>query len=181
QAFEISLAHDQGVSLVRATIEGTIAAEHGADFTITEVLDGGGTVGAVFGLSPPFEASSLPAGVEHSIARFEFSCGIGGTASAVGLTFADGLGSLARGNSVVVNGQRLVPELEHGFVVCTVGTGELCDNGIDDDDDGRIDCNDADCIETAECALAHQRDRKSTRLNSSHVKISYAVFCLKKK
>src|SRR5690606_40445177 len=24
-------------------------------------------------------------------------------------------------------------------------------------------------------------DRKSTRLNSSHVKISYAVFCLKKK
>src|SRR5215813_14624591 len=29
----------------------------------------------------------------------------------------------------------------------------------------------------------HQRhlDRKSTRLNSSHVRISYAVFCLKKK
>src|SRR5690606_41927436 len=26
-----------------------------------------------------------------------------------------------------------------------------------------------------------QEDRKSTRLNSSHVKISYAVFCLKKK
>src|SRR5436309_7115900 len=37
-------------------------------------------------------------------------------------------------------------------------------------------------------AIADQRvsggrsaDRKSTRLNSSHVKISYAVFCLKKK
>src|SRR6266496_4289523 len=31
---------------------------------------------------------------------------------------------------------------------------------------------------------AHERqhlDRKSTRLNSSHVEISYAVFCLKKK
>src|SRR5690606_41363222 len=28
---------------------------------------------------------------------------------------------------------------------------------------------------------ATDRDRKSTRLNSSHVKISYAVFCLKKK
>src|SRR5690606_41863006 len=26
-----------------------------------------------------------------------------------------------------------------------------------------------------------EADRKSTRLNSSHVKISYAVFCLKKK
>src|SRR3712207_8700741 len=28
---------------------------------------------------------------------------------------------------------------------------------------------------------AHRRDRKSTRLNSSHANISYAVFCLKKK
>src|SRR3712207_9022817 len=28
---------------------------------------------------------------------------------------------------------------------------------------------------------AGQRDRKSTRLNSSHANISYAVFCLKKK
>src|SRR5690349_22432816 len=27
----------------------------------------------------------------------------------------------------------------------------------------------------------HGGDRKSTRLNSSHVEISYAVFCLKKK
>src|SRR5437870_13790648 len=27
----------------------------------------------------------------------------------------------------------------------------------------------------------HREDRKSTRLNSSHVAISYAVFCLKKK
>src|SRR5439155_26766557 len=30
-------------------------------------------------------------------------------------------------------------------------------------------------------AAGRNRDRKSTRLNSSHVAISYAVFCLKKK
>src|SRR3712207_9259040 len=30
-------------------------------------------------------------------------------------------------------------------------------------------------------ASATRRDRKSTRLNSSHANISYAVFCLKKK
>src|SRR5690606_40311213 len=30
-------------------------------------------------------------------------------------------------------------------------------------------------------AALEERDRKSTRLNSSHVKSSYAVFCLKKK
>src|SRR5690625_6730934 len=29
--------------------------------------------------------------------------------------------------------------------------------------------------------LQEEKDRKSTRLNSSHVAISYAVFCLKKK
>src|SRR5207253_4178774 len=29
--------------------------------------------------------------------------------------------------------------------------------------------------------LDREKDRKSTRLNSSHVAISYAVFCLKKK
>src|SRR3989442_11261641 len=34
--------------------------------------------------------------------------------------------------------------------------------------------------EQAEQGEAH-KDRKSTRLNSSHVRISYAVFCLKKK
>src|SRR5258705_8909686 len=32
------------------------------------------------------------------------------------------------------------------------------------------------CNQTADCG-----DRKSTRLNSSHLGISYAVFCLKKK
>src|SRR5690349_21920205 len=31
------------------------------------------------------------------------------------------------------------------------------------------------------CCRPRRSDRKSTRLNSSHVEISYAVFCLKKK
>src|SRR3712207_6851167 len=34
---------------------------------------------------------------------------------------------------------------------------------------------------TAPLALRERLDRKSTRLNSSHANISYAVFCLKKK
>src|SRR5690606_41996700 len=36
-------------------------------------------------------------------------------------------------------------------------------------------------LQSAPNDLIGRRDRKSTRLNSSHVKISYAVFCLKKK
>src|SRR6266478_7931720 len=34
---------------------------------------------------------------------------------------------------------------------------------------------------TPTCSRRTRRDRKSTRLNSSHSQISYAVFCLKKK
>src|SRR2546428_9442208 len=36
-------------------------------------------------------------------------------------------------------------------------------------------------VDRLRAAGVHFRDRKSTRLNSSHDQISYAVFCLKKK
>src|SRR3712207_6895770 len=38
-----------------------------------------------------------------------------------------------------------------------------------------------DCIAVFDDVLVPWEDRKSTRLNSSHANISYAVFCLKKK
>src|SRR3712207_6992528 len=43
--------------------------------------------------------------------------------------------------------------------------------------DGRVELTDTSRIEQS----ALYKDRKSTRLNSSHANISYAVFCLKKK
>src|SRR5690606_39508199 len=43
-----------------------------------------------------------------------------------------------------------------------------------------LELPDAHAVERARLN-ARLEDRKSTRLNSSHVKISYAVFCLKKK
>src|SRR5256886_4380934 len=36
-------------------------------------------------------------------------------------------------------------------------------------------------VQSSRLGPIHKRDRKSTRLNSSHSQISYAVFCLKKK
>src|SRR2546426_2949753 len=36
-------------------------------------------------------------------------------------------------------------------------------------------------MDVAAAAQGRKKDRKSTRLNSSHLVISYAVFCLKKK
>src|SRR5690349_22395786 len=40
---------------------------------------------------------------------------------------------------------------------------------------------DEEVVEGPPVDPAEELDRKSTRLNSSHVEISYAVFCLKKK
>src|SRR5688572_31204424 len=42
-------------------------------------------------------------------------------------------------------------------------------------------CSASKLLVTTLTASSDSRDRKSTRLNSSHSQISYAVFCLKKK
>src|SRR3712207_8423098 len=46
------------------------------------------------------------------------------------------------------------------------------------EDGARIHARDPGVVPTV---TSLERDRKSTRLNSSHANISYAVFCLKKK
>src|SRR2546430_12692784 len=55
----------------------------------------------------------------------------------------------------------------------------------DDQPDWQRDVHGADVRQPHRCphrrGLELHRDRKSTRLNSSHSQISYAVFCLKKK
>src|SRR5690606_39896378 len=64
--------------------------------------------------------------------------------------------------------------------------------GLDDDvrslarpgrqgDDARVGLRPVRTRGRTELGRDEGEDRKSTRLNSSHVKISYAVFCLKKK
>src|SRR5699024_11620157 len=56
----------------------------------------------------------------------------------------------------------------HRATDCTVGSSEVV---ITTETDDGTETN----------HIADRVDRKSTRLNSSHVSISYAVFCLKKK
>src|SRR5947199_5823024 len=57
------------------------------------------------------------------------------------------------------------------FPYTTLFRSLIVDYGLRLDGEGRARLN----------RLATTRDRKSTRLNSSHLGISYAVFCLKKK
>src|SRR5690349_23425060 len=71
--------------------------------------------------------------------------------------------------SVIV--ARLAPAGEHRALVAAVAGGGVHQRH---EHRGHVAADEAD----GEGAAA---DRKSTRLNSSHVEISYAVFCLKKK
>src|SRR5258707_840321 len=66
-----------------------------------------------------------------------------------------------------------IPEVD-----AVIGTGEL--ENILAAVEGQLRL-DADAAPSLPSYLYHDLDRKSTRLNSSHANISYAVFCLKKK
>src|SRR5690606_42109102 len=91
------------------------------------------------------------------------------------LSLHDALPIFSLGESaerVVADEPARPPQLVHDFVagVDAVGAADAFHlQAVPDIDPGRTDRN------------AAEADRKSTRLNSSHVKISYAVFCLKKK
>src|SRR5690606_40930495 len=64
---------------------------------------------------------------------------------------------------------QLLPRLFGNKDTLNTKYGSLEENGV-----GKFN-------DITDAALNSLQDRKSTRLNSSHVKISYAVFCLKKK
>src|SRR5690625_6893541 len=77
----------------------------------------------------------------------------------------DGLNMNFRGPATVEESIRLIREAGLGYYVWTVNDIDAAERAVQLGVDG----------------LTTDRDRKSTRLNSSHVAISYAVFCLKKK
>src|SRR3712207_7143341 len=60
-------------------------------------------------------------------------------------------------------------------------TGQDACSGGAVDARGRKDVVRVRCSSASSSPEMRVRDRKSTRLNSSHANISYAVFCLKKK
>src|SRR5207249_8366065 len=119
-----------------------------------------------------------PASIGARLARFREAADIGGR---------DALLSQARED--LVRGIRLRRDQEGAFAdrverLHAEQLGDLGHRGIDDD----LRQVDLDAEAGGLGHLPHRvpdaafrRDRKSTRLNSSHVSISYAVFCLKKK
>src|SRR5690348_17535347 len=75
----------------------------------------------------------------------------------------------------------------HGVPVIAFGTGTSLEGQVNAPAGGVcIDLRDMNKVlevhaEDLDCVIQPGVDRKSTRLNSSHPSISYAVFCLKKK
>src|SRR5438874_3479579 len=57
----------------------------------------------------------------------------------------------------------------------------ICSSRLESAWQRRAGCHGSTAGPPETCRSRGRRDRKSTRLNSSHVEISYAVFCLKKK
>src|SRR5437870_6715947 len=67
------------------------------------------------------------------------------------------------------------------FPYTTLFRSRRRDREKEDVQEGRVVPGDAPARDRVELHDLPEQDRKSTRLNSSHVAISYAVFCLKKK
>src|SRR5258707_6717839 len=70
----------------------------------------------------------------------------------------------------------LIPRKCLRYLTCNPFRRRICCD-VDPDEVSAVEPDDDEGIEQVET----DRDRKSTRLNSSHANISYAVFCLKKK
>src|SRR3712207_1869683 len=93
------------------------------------------------------------------------------------------LGPVADGGHIVWNstpgcwGPMITPAIRGGHEVCRPVAVEGADVG----DAVAIRIKDIAVTSLATSSGNDQPDRKSTRLNSSHANISYAVFCLKKK
>src|SRR5690625_6264211 len=84
---------------------------------------------------------------------------------------------------------RIAQDIPEGaFVNLGIGAPTLVANHLPEDEEiilhtenGLLGMGGAPAPDQVDPDQAARSDRKSTRLNSSHVAISYAVFCLKKK
>jgi hypothetical protein len=156
QGYVVALSHPAALDLTGAEA-GTAATQNGADFIDTELLAAGGVVAVVLDLVEPFSNNTIPPGENLEIARYSYCCksrpSAPDPAAVHPLTFVDNaLGTPAKENVAVAAGLSLAPELQNGSFTCPpIGPREVCNDGIDNDGDQKIDCDDEDCANAPEC------------------------------
>src|SRR5207302_2507853 len=109
-----------------------------------------------------FQIDTLPAEMEPS------------QTLALGVTYGASTEGADGATLVILSNADNAPEARFSLVGRTISA---CPPGKSQCDGGCVDLG----TDPGNCGTCANADRKSTRLNSSHVKISYAVFCLKKK
>jgi hypothetical protein len=165
----VALCHDTtALTLDSISLGAAIDTTAEADFTQSEVLPNGGTLGVVTDLMAPFTNATIPAGEANHIATFRYCCNTlppAGQTSTSPLTFCDmTLGNPLKENVIVVGGLSIGAaqglQLENGSFLCRGGTPvipqEDCDNGIDDDEDDLVDLDDPDCQKAFACGTRQQ-------------------------
>src|SRR5438034_6928274 len=86
----------------------------------------------------------------------------------------------SRGHTVILLRPSALGEwLSHNTYIVDPGNAQRVDDGGKDPKRDRFVATQENAL-LCDLCLRRRQDRKSTRLNSSHTVISYAVFCLKK-
>ncbi|MGQ9590891.1 MAG: dockerin type I domain-containing protein, partial [Planctomycetota bacterium] len=121
EGFVTALRHDPRLRLESISIEGTAAAENGADFSSFDLVPGGGTAGVVMDLFEPFLGNTIPPGDNLPVARYAFSCpqvAAGEPQLELPLELVDGVfGNPPKENIIVVGGRSLSPVLVPGAIL----------------------------------------------------------------
>jgi hypothetical protein len=162
EGYVVALCHDPAVLTLDSIAVGAAATAQAADFSASDIFPNGGTLGVVMDLTAPFTNNTIPVGDANHIASYRYCCNsppTSGPGVATPLTFCDNtLGTPLKENVIVVGGLSVNPKLENGTFTCkpTQAAGENCNNGIDDDGDGKIDAADADCQQMFACGARAQ-------------------------
>ncbi|MEM7230939.1 MAG: dockerin type I repeat-containing protein [Planctomycetota bacterium] len=146
------------------TTDGTMADPNVAgavarapNFNVTQVVSGGFISAVVLSF---LEDTELPVGERNAICRAEYSLRSALDRPAVIELVSGEIGPASpfftppTDINFTIQGRAYRPSLlYHGLILPTGAPTEICEDGVDNDGDGRIDCEDSDCSDQGACRV----------------------------